>query len=158
MRGRKPKPTTLKILAGNPGHRPVNDREPAAPQGIPECPDFLDEEGQAEWPRICEDLQQMGVLSTVDRTAIAAYCANRSRWIEAEKQVKKFGTIVKSPEKNFPMKSPYLCIAESAQEQMRKLLVEFGLTPSSRSRIRVGPNRQAGPLDQFLSRGNGRRA
>ena len=157
-RGRKPKPTTLKILAGNPGHRALNVHEPAAPEGIPECPDFLGDEARAEWDRICQVLLDMGMLTRADRTALSAYCVNYGRWVDAEKQVQKFGTIVKSPEKNFPMKSPHLCIAESAQEQMRKLLVEFGLTPSSRSRIRVGPNLQASPLDQFLSRGKGKRA
>ena len=29
MRGRKPKPTRLKQLEGNPGKRPINGREPA---------------------------------------------------------------------------------------------------------------------------------
>jgi P27 family predicted phage terminase small subunit len=67
--------------------------------------------------------------------------------------VAKYGTVVKSPEKGFPMKSPYLCVAEATLEQMRKFLVEFGLTPSSRSRIRVGDHRPPSRLDQFLQRG-----
>ena len=45
--------------------------------------------------------------------------------------------IVLSPDKKFPMKSPYLCIAESAMEAMRKLLGEFGLTPAARARVQV---------------------
>src|SRR5689334_10373763 len=114
MRGRKPKPTTLKVLAGNPGHRALNDREPPAPDDAPEPPDCLDAEGQAEWHRVTACLRQMGLLTAADRTALMAYCLAYSRWLQAEKQVQKFGTIVKSPEKGFPMKSPYLCIAESA--------------------------------------------
>jgi P27 family predicted phage terminase small subunit len=98
-------------------------------------------------------LQQMGILSTADRTALAAYCAAYSRWVAAELAVKKFGTIVKSPEKGFPMKSPYLCVAETALEQMRRLLVEFGLTPSSRSRIRLGDVAAGARLAAFLQRG-----
>jgi hypothetical protein len=35
---------------------------------------------------------------------------------------------------------------------MRKLLLEFGLTPSSRSRIRAGDQRPASKLDWFLER------
>ena len=31
-RGRKPKPTALKVLEGNPGKRPLNDREPVPPK------------------------------------------------------------------------------------------------------------------------------
>ena len=150
MRGRKPKPTHAKLLAGNPGHRPLNDREPDAPSGIPECPEHLDDEARAEWFRTSKVLLDMGLLSTADRAALAAYCVTYSRSVEAEKIVKKFGTIVKSPVKNFPMKSPYLCIAEGAMEQMRKLLVEFGLTPSSRSRIRVPEGTGASGLEAFL--------
>ena len=153
MRGRKPKPTLVKLLAGNPGHRPLNDREPNAPAGIPDCPDFLDDEGRAEWLRTCQSLKNMDLLSSADRAAIAAFCVCYSRWVAAERAVQKYGTIVKSPNKGFPMKSPYLCIAESALEQMRKLATEFGLTPSSRSRIRVGSEQPENRLDEFLSRG-----
>ena len=73
-RGRKPKPTSLKILAGNPGHRALNVHEPAAPEGIPECPDFLGDEARAEWDRICQVLLDMGMLTRADRTALSAYC------------------------------------------------------------------------------------
>jgi P27 family predicted phage terminase small subunit len=154
-RGRKPKPTTLKLLAGNPGHRPLNDSEPQAPEGIPDCPDFLDDVAKSEWSRVCEDLQRMGVLSTVDRPSIAAYCVTYSRWVEAERHVKQHGLIVKSPTKGIPMPNPFLWVATSAMAELRKWLVEFGLTPSSRSRIKIGPQRQANRLEQFLARGKG---
>ena len=38
MRGRRPKPTRLKLLTGNPGKRPLNDDEPQPQAAIPECP------------------------------------------------------------------------------------------------------------------------
>jgi P27 family predicted phage terminase small subunit len=141
----------LKVLAGNPGKRPLNEREPAAPQGVPERPEWLDAEAQAEWDRVTVELQEMGLLSRTDRAALTAYCTAWSRWVEAEAQVKKYGTVVKSPEKGFPMKSPYLSIADQALETMRKLMVEFGLTPSSRSRIRLpSGGDEADELDRFL--------
>jgi P27 family predicted phage terminase small subunit len=141
----------LKVLAGNPGKRPLNEREPAALQGVPEIPEWLDGEAQAEWRRITVDLAEMGLLSKADRPALAAYCTAWSRWVDAEAQVKKYGTVVKSPDKGFPMKSPYLSIADQTMETMRKLMVEFGLTPSSRSRIRVpAGGDEADELDRFL--------
>jgi P27 family predicted phage terminase small subunit len=151
MKGRKPTPTMLKVLSGNPGKRPLNEREPVTPQGLPEMPAWLDDEGQAEWRRITADLAEMGLLSKADRPALAAYCTAWSRWVDAEAQVKKYGAVVKSPDKGFPMKSPYLSIAEQSLETMRKLMVEFGLTPSSRSRIRVpAGGDEADELDRFL--------
>ena len=153
MRGRKPKPTTLKIIEGNPGKRPLNDREPIPPETIPDCPDWLDQTAQQEWERMSNILQEMGLLTTADRSALAAYCVAYSRWVQAEQQVQKFGTIVKSPEKGFPMKSPYLTVADQALEAMRKLMVEFGLTPSSRSRIRVPEGRDRSEFDLFVEAG-----
>src|SRR4030095_1441274 len=149
-RGRKPKPSLIKLLDGNPGKRPVNEREPPNLEGMPEPPEGLDGEAQAEWARVVMDLQDMGLLSRADRPALAAYCTAWSRWVEAEGMVKKYGAIVTTREKKFPMKSPYLSIADQAMETMRKLLVEFGLTPSSRSRIKV-PDSEAGDgVEQFM--------
>jgi len=154
MRGRKPKPTTLKILEGNPGRRPLNDGPPQAPAEVPECPEFLDDEAKAEWFRMAPVLLDMGLLTPADRAALAAYCISYSRWVAAEAQVRRLGTIVKSPLKNFPMKSPYLTVADQALETMRKFMVEFGLTPSSRSRIRVPGNpRATDEFDAFLESG-----
>ena len=154
MRGRKPKPTLLKTLEGNPGKRPLNDREPVPPDGIPDCPDFLTDEARAEWFRTAKVLKEMQLLTLADRAALAAYCTAYGRWVEAEKQVQKYGTIVKSPNKGFPMKSPYLTVADQALESMRKLMVEFGLTPSSRSRIKVPGNRDAtDEFDLFIGAG-----
>ena len=153
MRGRKPKPTVLKLLEGNPGKRPLNEHEPPAPEGMPDCPDYLDDTARAEWDRTAQVLMEMGLLSRADRTALAAYCTAYSRWVKAEEQVRKYGAIVKSPEKGFPMKSPYLTVADQALETMRKLMVAFGLTPSSRSRIRVPGGREQDELDRFLEAG-----
>jgi P27 family predicted phage terminase small subunit len=107
----------------------------------------LDDEAKAEWFRISKVLKNMGLLTLADRSALAAYCVAYSRWVETERMVKKFGMVVKSPEKGFPMKSPWLSIAEQSLETMRKFMVEFGLTPSSRSRIRVPDN--AGNMDEL---------
>jgi P27 family predicted phage terminase small subunit len=154
MRGRKPKPTLTRRLEGNPGKRPLNEAEPVPPSGLPDCPDHLDDEARAEWFRTAAVLQEMGLLTRADRAALAAYCTVYSRWVQAEAHVRKFGTIVKSPDKGFPMKSPYLVIADQSLEAMRKLMVEFGLTPSSRSRIRVADHAEARTeLELFLDAG-----
>ncbi len=154
MRGRKPKPTALRKLEGNPGKRAINAREPQPPKGVPECPEFLDDEARAEWFRVAHVLAEMRLLTPVDRSALAAYCTAYSRWVSAEKQVKKYGTVVKALSSGLPMKSPYLTVADQAMEAMRKLMVEFGLTPSSRSRIRLPDDRSgADELDIFLEAG-----
>lgn len=137
MRGRKPTPTVLKILAGNPGKRPLPENEPAAPRGKPRCPDHLKGEAKKEWGRICRELESMGLLHVTDRAAIALYCQLYAQWVEA---IEKIGTdvVIKMPN-GWPAPNPYLPVANKAAAQMVKLLTEFGLTPSSRTRIHAQP-------------------
>ena len=60
MRGRKPKPTVLKLLDGNPGKRPLNDREPAAPSGNSGAAELARRRGPGEWFRTVEGAQRDG--------------------------------------------------------------------------------------------------
>ena len=96
MAGRRPKPTALKALQGNPGKRPLNRHEPQ-PGGLPKCPKHLDGQARKEWKRISRELIACGLLTEVDRAALAAYCVAWSRWIDAEANVRKFGGVIKSP-------------------------------------------------------------
>jgi P27 family predicted phage terminase small subunit len=135
MRGRKPKPAHLKLVAGNPGRRPIPENQPRPPVAAPGCPSHLDEVAQVEWQRIVPLLLGMGVLSEVDRAVLAGYCAAYSRWAKAEERLAEHGPIVKAPRTGTPMHSPFLAVANAAMAQMAKLAAEFGMTPSSRSRI-----------------------
>ena len=82
MAGRKPKPTAVKKLEGNPGKRKLNSKEPVPAKGIPACPDWLMPEAKKEWERLAELMNQMGVLTEVDMAAFAAYCQSYARWKE----------------------------------------------------------------------------
>jgi phage terminase small subunit len=92
--GRKPKPSALKMFEGNPGKRALNQNEPKPPIETPECPVHLDDEVQAQWNRITPELTTLGLISRIDRAALAAYCQAWSRWVKAvrnEKAEKLFG-------------------------------------------------------------------
>ena len=134
--GRKPKPTHLKLLEGNPGHRPLNRNEPKPRPTVPYCPSHLSKEAKKEWRRIVPELAAVGPITRIDRAALAMYCEAWGRWLEAEEALRKYGVMVKSPS-GFPMQSPYLAVANKAMEQMRGLLTEFGMSPASRTRISV---------------------
>ena len=83
-RGRKPTPTAIKILHGNPGKRPLNKHEPMPEKKAPTCPKWLDDEAKKEWKRLAPQMEQLGILTEADRTAFASYCQAYSRWKEAE--------------------------------------------------------------------------
>ncbi len=139
MRGRKPVPTAMKLLRGNPGKRPLNQREPKPPVTIPRCPQHLDAEARREWRRVSRELYDMGVLSLVDRPALAIYCQAWSRWVRAEKLMHKSGEVLKAKGSGALYQNPYLAVANKAMEQMARFLAEFGMTPVSRTRVHAYP-------------------
>jgi len=139
--GRKPKPTALKVLAGNPGHRPLNQHEPK-PTGIPTCPTQLNTVAKAEWNRVKKELVPLGLLTSVDRAALAAYCTVYARWVKAEAQIEKLGEYIKSSKSSYLIQAPWVGVANKALELMHRYAVEFGFTPSSRSRLSVEPQKQ----------------
>ncbi len=137
MRGRKPTPTTLRVLRGNPGRRPMSTDEPMpTPQVDLTPPDWLDEEAHREWARVAPILQRLGVLTEIDLDALAAYCQTWSTWKAATQKIRQFGMVVKSTKDgDLPIISPYVKIAHNALTQLRTLAAEFGLTPSARARV-----------------------
>jgi P27 family predicted phage terminase small subunit len=143
----------LKVLAGNPGHRAVNANEPRPKAVLPKCPPVLDGEAKAEWRRMARKLHDLGLLSEIDGAALTTYCLTWARLVDAEGKLRQHGTVVISPN-GFPVQSPYLAIATKATEQLVRILVEFGMTPSSRSRIHVAPpsggGQQCGALQRFF--------
>src|SRR5260370_21696242 len=151
MRGRKPKPTRLKILEGNPGRRPLNPNEPAPRAANPRCPAHLSDEAKAEWKRISRELYALGLLARIDRAALAAYCQSWARWVKAEDLLKQSGEVLKSQGTGAFYQNPYLCVANRAMEQMHRFLTEFGMTPSSRCRIHVTPQNARDEFEAFLN-------
>jgi P27 family predicted phage terminase small subunit len=116
---------------------------PTPARGHPECPKHLRGEARKEWGRITDELDQMGLLTTADRPALALYCQTWARWIECEERVHKEGLLTPAPVTKTPMHNPYLSMANNAHAQIVKLLMEFGLTPNSRSKIKLEPKEES---------------
>lgn len=147
MRGRKPNPTALKVLRGNPGRRPLNMREPAPPRVVDLAPPVeLKGAAAAEWTRTAPELQRLGLLTTIDRQALIAYCVTWARWLEAEDQIREHGMVLKG-RKGAPILSPYVGIAARTMQQLKVWLEQFGMTPSARSRVKTDPGDK--PADRF---------
>ena len=156
MRGRKPKSAAVKVLEGNPGKRPLNMYEPVLEKKAPECPSWLNDEAKAEWDRLADKMVNLGTLTEMDMAAFAGYCQSYARWKEAEEFIEKHGTIVKTPS-GYWQQVPQVSIAQTNLKVMLKFCSEFGLTPSSRSRMIAGEV-QEGSVDEMeflLLEGNG---
>lgn len=133
-RGRKPTPTAIKKLEGNPGKRPLNDKEPKPERKAPPCPKWLDKEAKREWKRLASKMEMMGVLTEVDMAAFAGYCQSYARWRENEEFISKNGSLVRTPS-GYWQQVPQVSMAQQYLKQMGRFAEQFGLTPASRSRI-----------------------
>ena len=134
MRGRKPTPTAILKAQGS---RRAAGRtgEPTPPVTAPMPPKELNEQAMVEWRRIVPLLEEMNLLAQADRAALALYCQAFARWQDAEKNIAEDGVIVKAPS-GYPVQNPYISISNGAIGQILKLLGEFGLSPSARTRLR----------------------
>jgi len=130
------KPTQLKIIQGNPGHQKLNHAEPHPTPVAPTRPDWLEPEAKREWGRITPELERLGLLTLVDRGALAAYCQAWGRAVGAEKFLAAMGLTFTTPN-GYVQQRPEVAIAQKSWQLVRAFCAEFGLTPSARSRLSV---------------------
>jgi P27 family predicted phage terminase small subunit len=153
MAGRRPIPTALNLLHNNPGNRALNHEEPQPRKGLPEMPKELRETARREWRLITADLEELGVLTVVDGKALAMYCDAYADWEETQRMCveqgividegvySKLGDLVGSKLKV----NPAFTAKYIAMKTMKSFLIEYGLTPASRSRLKMGKQEAADP-------------
>ena len=142
MKGRKPKPDILKILQGTARKDRMNKKGPKVELRIPKCPSFLYGEGKKEWDRASKILFDLGLLTDLDMAALAGFCSCYHHWVEVEKLITKEGmviSVIDSQGRKQLRPSPYLKIADKFMALLKSFLVEFGMSPSSRTRVNVEP-------------------
>ena len=155
MAGRKPLPTHLKLVKGTARPHRLNKAEPKPTVAVPEPPGQLDERARAKFATMAAMLARHGVMTELDAGALARYAVVWCRWVDAEAKIKRRGPVVKTEGGNI-IQNPFLAVANKCLLQMAQLESEFGLTPSSRSRIRMAePAETVDPFEEFLSRGKG---
>ena len=134
-RGRKPKPTAVKIRQGNPGKRKLNENEPhfseldenTAP------PDDLDENGQIMWAFVLKELVPQKVLLKTDLQTVANYCIAYQNRKKANQDIEKHGSVIVTD--SGIKRNPAYTTLKEAMADMAKFGSLLGLDPSSRSRL-----------------------
>lgn len=140
MAGRPPKPTSLKLLSGNPGRRPLPVGEPKPPKITRSRPPaWLNRIAKAEWRRIAPTLTDLELLTESDIALLSSYCLAWSRLVEAQKIIDKEGITTVDPSTLKVYRHPACAIASEASSELRQLCTQFGLSPSSRGRLGVVP-------------------
>jgi P27 family predicted phage terminase small subunit len=135
----------LKLVNGNPGKRPLNANEPKPELARPMPPSHLSDEAKVEWGRVVDRLFELGLMTDLDRAALAAYCQAYGRWVQAERALAKMAEedvltsalMIKTKNGN-AIQNPIVGTANHAMSEMMRYATEFGMTPSARTRIDVG--------------------
>ena len=164
-RGPKSLPANVHLLRGNPSKKPLHElMDQLQPEiVVPGCPPHLLPEARKEWKRITPELERYGLISKLDRGALALYCQAWARWVWAERQLQR---AVQAAEEGrqaseadgkawhggdgYTMPTPnghttysaHWVIANKAMEQVNRYLADFGLSPSSRGRVAPSQNVQ----------------
>ena len=134
--GRKSLPTNLKVIQGTDRKHRINKDEPKPKSDNLVMPKGMSVKAVECWGEVSKNLKQAGILTNLDNHALMLYCEAYARWVDANDNLKLEGVVIIA-KSGFPVQSPYLAIANKAFDQMTKLLTEFGMTPSSRSKVQV---------------------
>jgi len=132
--GPKPKPTHLRIVQGERKDR-INTAEPTPSAKPPRAPAWLSDDAKKVWRRTVAQLKEMGIASEADTDILAAYCTAVVNLQRATEIVDRTGIMVKG-RRDGVVKNPAVQIQRDAAQLVARLGAEFGLTPSSRSRVR----------------------
>jgi len=152
-RGRRPKPSKIKELEGNPGKRPLNQNEPQPPavQASQLKPPYgrLSKQARRLWKDLAPSLEALGVLTQADLAAFELLCNHYGFAVEAAAILRAEGLTLQEPaawDKETgevtawrTKKHPVAQIFRENSTAFRMMAGEFGLTPSSRARLDVDP-------------------
>ncbi|WP_193146548.1 phage terminase small subunit P27 family [Serratia marcescens] len=153
MAGRRPKPSHLKVVTGNPGKRKLNDKEPQPAREIPSPPSHLTDWGKTAWGKMTVLLDGMGVLTIADTFALERLCDIYADILQLRNTIADEGrTYTVQTEGGFLIKAnPAVAMLADADRRFKSYLVEFGLTPAARSKVKVnGGKEEEDPLAEFF--------
>jgi len=141
MASPKPKPTALKLLNGNPGKRALNKSEPKPSASLPRPPSWLNTRAKSKFKLLVKRIEGMGYASA-SHTEALALCAWRLEQVEAcAKALDDAGSLtfetINQRGAKVVKPRPEVAMQAEAARHAQSLLAEFGLTPSSATRVQV---------------------
>lgn len=146
MTGRKPKPTALKRLTGNPGKRPLPENEPkheALGEAMP-AELLADAEAAAEWQRVIVPTIRIGQICLPHRAMAIAHCIVWSQWLRQVGEAARNPEIVAAGKNKYPIPNPARGMANASLARLIQIDAELGLTPASQSKVAaVQPERDS---------------
>lgn len=136
LRGRSGRNSTAQKAARQEkaaSQNPAPPPEPPAPMNpVPAAPKKLTARGRKVFDSLAERIHRLRGMTELDVDALCFYVDSYLMYEDAMKVVRKKGAI-----DGDGMRRPEVSVAREAHKECLRLLTEFGLTPSSRVRIRA---------------------
>lgn len=155
VKGRRPTPTSLKLVQGTRREDRVNDDEPIPPAGEIIRPAWLKKHAAESWDELAPAAIEMGVLTTADVQTFAAMCTSHGEMKQLYAFLLRKGRSYKAiTEHGFIMRTrPEVAMLAEARKSYKSYAVEFGLSASSRARVKKPKETgRDDPLKKLLSR------
>lgn len=149
--GRPRKPTNLHVINGTdrPCRRNDDEPQPDIIDDIPYPAFKLSDSAMDQWTPICRELMNMRVLTRADIWALTLCCQALGQFIDAQDEIygdEESGKIgagfTITTDKGNELQHPAVAVSNRAFELAAKMLTEFGMTPSSRTKIKVSPGQK----------------
>ena len=147
MKGRKPTPSHLKLVTGNPSKRPINAREPQIAADLFAPPEWFNDAQRAVWTYYIASAPS-GMLKACDMSVLAALCVACVLHQHAVVALGKDDELTVVAGNGTLIASPYLRIIARQSEIVLRACSELGFSPTSRSRVVMGAT--SGPRDEFF--------
>ena len=156
--GRKPKPTAQKVRNGSAKNDPgrINRSEPAALLDEPICPNHLSGVAREAWLRIADTMREMGYLSKTYQDALEIYAETYASYRRTLEKVSQHGVALVSqhPETGEVIirRNPFSTELNKQKKLLLQILSEFGMTPSSKTRVSGDGPKEFDPIAEILNR------
>lgn len=162
QRGPKSLPANVLALRGGTAYLQKRESEGAIKPDveIPNCPRHLLAEARKEWKRVGGELELLGLISKIDRTALALYCQEYSWWVWHEEGLQRAiklaaekaaafaadpandgkewmggdGFMLPTPNGNWTY-NPHWVARNKHALLVERFLANFGMSPSARGRV-----------------------
>ncbi|HHQ6596592.1 TPA: phage terminase small subunit P27 family [Serratia fonticola] len=149
MSGPPKTPTHLRLVRGNPSKRAINKNEPKPPSGVPPTPKHFDKQGKYWFKRMAEELDALGVMSQLDARALELLVEAYTEYRHHCEVLDQEGYSYKTDE-GLVKPHPQAAMKADVWKRIRGMLGEFGMTPSSRSKVNTTGPDQVDPMAEFM--------
>ena len=159
VRGPQPLPDNVKQLRGTTRRGAANLGDGLNPAvEVPDVPKHLCAEARKEWKRVSAELLDLGLISKIDRAALALYCQAWGHLVMLEQSLNASmaAELVMAQAKGLPAdparafyfvtdkgyqaQTVTVQMINTLRAQVHTYLKAFGMDPSSRSRVTASTN------------------